>query len=144
MCYLINQYAPNHALYPSDPQTRATIDRMLYFDGTNLFQALKASFIPRCFHRKLPSAEQIQAVVDSINELLALKGSHKFMAGDSPTLADISVAMSFEFIRNFHPEEAQKLADWYKEVEIALPEVKEINDSVDFNIYRQMLNIEHQ
>ena len=36
VAYLANAYAPNNAIYPSDPRVRAKVDQMMYFD-TNLF-----------------------------------------------------------------------------------------------------------
>ena len=38
--YLVNRYRPSHALYPSDPRIRATIDRLLQFDLGSLYRSI--------------------------------------------------------------------------------------------------------
>lgn len=42
LTYLVNKYAPNHSVYPVDPQARATIDKVLYFDASSVFSAIRA------------------------------------------------------------------------------------------------------
>lgn len=42
MQYLCNKYAPASDLYPSDPQKRATVDRLLNFDLKTLSHAVMA------------------------------------------------------------------------------------------------------
>ena len=40
MQYLCNKYAPDSTLYPKDPQERATVDKLLYFDLKTLSKAV--------------------------------------------------------------------------------------------------------
>lgn len=40
MAYLVNKYAPDNKIYPKDPQKRAVVDRMFYFDIGNLAKAM--------------------------------------------------------------------------------------------------------
>ena len=37
LTYLVQKYAEDDCLYPKDPQIRATVDRMLYFDMGTLY-----------------------------------------------------------------------------------------------------------
>jgi len=141
ICYLMNKYSPNNPLYPTDPKARAEIDRMLYFDGTNLFHALKGTFVPRAFMKRAPTEAEMEAGRNGVKELLALKGDYRFMAGNQVSVADISIAMMMVFIRVFLPEEAAKLEAWYKAVEQAVPAVKEINDAIDTAPLKEMLKI---
>jgi len=141
LCYLINQYSPDNALYPVDPRRRAQIDRMLYFDGTNFFPALKSALVPR-IRKKVPSTEEhMEAVRNSVSEMIALKGSNKFLTGSEVSLADLSVAASYQLLEMTFPEEAEKLKEWYSEVEIALPVMKLIVDKVDFSPLAEMLKV---
>ena len=39
--YLCNKYAPDNQLYPKDPQKRAQIERLIYFNLTNLMNIAK-------------------------------------------------------------------------------------------------------
>ena len=39
--YLCNEYAPDNDLYPKDPQKRAQVDRILYFDAGTFFPVFR-------------------------------------------------------------------------------------------------------
>ena len=138
MAYLVNQYAPNHCLYPSNPKKRAQIDRLLYFEGTTFYPAMK-TYLVQMRQKKDPTPEQTQEVQNVIGDLIAIKAGNKFMTGDEATLSDISLAMSWSLMKLSFAEEVKPLEQWYKDVEIAVPAVKELNDSIDFSIVEAML-----
>ena len=43
MQYLCNKYAPDSSLYPTDPQKRATVDRLLNYDLKTLSKAVSSA-----------------------------------------------------------------------------------------------------
>ena len=45
--YLCNKYAPDSPLYPKDPQKRAQVERLIYFNFTNLMNAAKDVFVSK-------------------------------------------------------------------------------------------------
>lgn len=47
LAYLVNKYAPGSDLYPSDAQARAKVDKVLYFDASAFFPAMRPIFV--CF-----------------------------------------------------------------------------------------------
>ncbi|XP_076369106.1 glutathione S-transferase 1-like [Tachypleus tridentatus] len=49
MLYFCNKYAQNDRLYPCDPQKRALVDRMLYFDLGTLYNSIYSLVIPKLF-----------------------------------------------------------------------------------------------
>lgn len=138
MTYLVNQYAPNNAIYPTDPKKRAQIDRVLYYEGTTLNPALKSLLISQWKEKKF-SPEILKELNDAIDNLVKVKGNNKFIAGSQATLADISLAMSWDHLNFSKSEHLKPLEQWYKDVQIAIPAVKEINDSLDFSPLKKVL-----
>lgn len=47
LAYLVNKYAPNHPIYPEEPQARATIDKVLFFDASSIFPAIRAIVVSK-------------------------------------------------------------------------------------------------
>ena len=45
--YLCNKYAPDSQLYPKDPQKRAQVERLIYFNFTNLMRAAKDIYVSK-------------------------------------------------------------------------------------------------
>ena len=54
MQYLVNKYSDGdsakEALYPSDPETRANVDRILFFDIGSLYKSLVDYFVSLVSH----------------------------------------------------------------------------------------------
>jgi hypothetical protein len=49
MCFLVNKYAANdpnkEKLYPKDPEARANVDKMLFFDTGSLYKCIVDYFV---------------------------------------------------------------------------------------------------
>ena len=51
MCYLVNKYATDEKpaelmrLYPKDPEMRANVDKLLYFDTGSLYKSIVDYFV---------------------------------------------------------------------------------------------------
>ena len=43
--YLVNKYGKDDQLYPTEPQKRALVDRMLYFDIGTLYKSMVDYFV---------------------------------------------------------------------------------------------------
>lgn len=94
MTYLVNKYAPDNPLYPNDPQKRAIVERLLYFDLGTLFPTIKAFLKPQVLLNEpacvLKEAE-MKTAFDHIEHLL---GDNNYLAGDVLTLADMCISVS--------------------------------------------------
>lgn len=94
MTYLINQYGKDDKLYPKDPKKRAVVDNMLQFDLGSLYSSIAEYFYPPLFYKK-PSSEESKAKFEERLEILnGILGKRQFAAGDSVTIADISILCS--------------------------------------------------
>ncbi|KAK8777234.1 hypothetical protein V5799_029418 [Amblyomma americanum] len=91
--YLVNKYAPESTLYPKEPQRRAVVDRMLFFEMSfmqeNAYPALKD-----VIKRGSLTDDRAQIVNNGLRTAVELLGSKSFLAGDQLTLPDIGLALS--------------------------------------------------
>ena len=135
LAYLVNQYAPNHSLYPNCPKKRAHIDRALYFDGTSLYASFGALVYPMIFCK----AEFDKAVAEMLYKKLDILNTeldeHKFVAGDEVTIGDLSTLATVTSIFSVKmletsKERFQKIYDW---IERMKPHVKNWDEVVIAN-----------
>jgi len=131
LAYLCNKFAPDNALYPSDSQQRAIVDKMLYFDIGTLYKALSDAIYPVMFG----CAKEIDAEKDKIfrAKLAFLDGflaKSKYVAGDQLTIADLSILASVTFISvmDYDLSEFSNLTAWMKKLAEELPYNAEVND----------------
>ncbi|OQR76809.1 glutathione S-transferase 1 [Tropilaelaps mercedesae] len=93
--YLINKYAPNHDLYPENPDLRAMIDRFLDFDLGSLYTSIAGYFYPVYFYGKSEFDEVLGNKIKSSLELLSVfLGDEKYLGGNKLCLGDVNVASS--------------------------------------------------
>ncbi len=99
MKYLCAQ-APDQTLYPGDARGQADIDRWMYWTVANLVPAIAQISAERLWKRFRGGGEPDQAVIDRAEQLFhpsakvleAHLAGRTWLVGDSPTLADFSLA----------------------------------------------------
>lgn len=126
--YLINKYAPGHALYPTCPQKRALIDRYLYFDIGTLYKAIGEYFYPKILHGKEYEAEKEQKLKEVLAFLETFLGDQDFLTGAEATVADICIGASLSMfeVTSYSLAGFPKVEAYYKRVK-QLPHWDECN-----------------
>jgi glutathione S-transferase len=136
MSYLCNKHGLDH-LYPTDPGARALVDNaMLYHTGTLYPLLARATYptlgFPQYAGEIGPSdasddlkAQAVKdataALADPLNALekFFLEG-RTFIGGDKPSIADIRVAASLEFLRSIDYPFTPRIEEYMSAVESAL------------------------
>jgi len=88
--YLANKYAPDSALYPTDPQKRAVVDMRLMFDMGTLDHRFGEAYFPIIFRKQKADEEKMS----KLNEALGwLDGylAEGYSAGSEMTIADFPI-----------------------------------------------------
>lgn len=122
-CYLADKYGKDDQFYPKDLKRRALVNQRLYFDSSNLYVKIRSICFPILF---LGETEIKKTLKDDLNSTLGfldlfLKES-KWVAGDSPTIADTSIYASVSSILavGWDIESYPNIQRWIKECS-ALP-----------------------
>jgi len=129
MSYLVNKFAPGSDLYPSDPQTRAVVDRLLYFDLGTLYKTGADLFYPPLFHGREVNPEKAEPLREALKFLDGFVSKHKFAAADHLTIADISLAATasgYEALR-YDISAYPNIVSWLGRVKAAIPSYDEVN-----------------
>ncbi|KRT82966.1 Glutathione S-transferase, partial [Oryctes borbonicus] len=90
--YLVNAYADDKSLYPTDPKKRATIDQRLHFHSGILFPkytAITESIIRE--GAKLVTREKAHALNNVYNILETLLETSSYVAGYELSIADFAI-----------------------------------------------------
>jgi len=90
--YLVNKYAPNSDLYPTDANARAIVDQRLYFDATTLMPRTRAiAFNALFLNETVITEEKKKPLFEAFGWLNEFLKDHKFVAGNTVTIADLSI-----------------------------------------------------
>ncbi|XP_063846358.1 glutathione S-transferase 1-1-like isoform X1 [Scylla paramamosain] len=98
MMYLMNKYATeeNQYLYPKEPEERAKVDRMLFFDMGTLYHSIKEYFAPKIYDGLPPDPEKenlLKTSLDHLDHFLEI-GGVPYLCGERITIADVAVLAS--------------------------------------------------
>jgi glutathione S-transferase len=138
MQYLSNKHGLDH-LYPTDPAERAMVDSaMFYLIGTMYPLVARATYPSLGFPQyagevatsEADEAMKVQAAKDAEAALAVPLGVYhdffldgqKFIGGDSPSIADIRLAATLEFLRVIDYDFPAWAEEYMKSVEEALGE----------------------
>lgn len=138
--FLIDQYAPNHTLYPRDPVKRAKIDRMLQYDLGTLVKIVRDYMVPQIFANQPADPEKAVEVEKALDYLDEVLKESKYIAAPHLTIADFSVTVTLSLlelklwdftrwaeVKRWRQSIRQELA-WYDEVNRAVEEfTKKLN-----------------
>ena len=94
---MVNEYANNHSIYPTEPRQRAAIDKWLYFDATTLTKKQSNYLLP-VLRKEQPSDEERKSFFDTLKILDDVFEKNDYIASTtSYTLADLSIISTFLF-----------------------------------------------
>jgi glutathione S-transferase len=131
LTYLVNKFAPNHSMYPTDVKQRAQIDRALNFDGCSLYPAFGAVVYP-IVHQGTPfnptAALPLYQRLEILDTLLA---QNDYVAGNQLSIADLSTLATITSITAISFLETAKYENIHKWVERMRPQVKNSETVVD-------------
>lgn len=130
MAYLVNQYAPGHKLYPTDPKIRAQIDSYLFFDTSTIVPAARDVHRPIIRgERDKPSDEALKAYREKVALVDGYLAGKKFLVGDNKTLADLSMyaMLGMATMVDFDFSEFKNVKAWMDRLRAEMPYDDEIN-----------------
>lgn len=129
--YLANKYAPDNDIYPKDPQKRANVDRLLYFDLGVLYKTLGDFAYGPLFRGEEKDPEKEKAFANSLKFLDGFLEKSPYVAGDHLTLADLSILATITFaeVTDFDLTSYPHLQSWLSKLKSQLPYFKEINET---------------
>jgi len=128
--YLVNKYAPGHALYPTDPVRRAVIDARLYYDIGTLYANLAKVVYPQIFQGAPLDPEADKTMKEKLAFLDGFVANGKYVdGGDSRTVADLSILSSIGMfdVVDYDISSFANIAAWRKRLEAELPYNQEVN-----------------
>jgi len=131
MQYLVSKYGNNTqpSLYPPEPELRATVDRILFFDIGTLYKALVDYFHPQLMSGEDADERKANALKQSLDYLDIFLESNRYVAGDSLTIADFSVLASVTQLEGmeYRITAYTNLHKWVQRLKAELPYYDECN-----------------
>ena len=131
MTYLVNKFAPGSSLYPTEPQARANVDRLLYFDIGTLYKALGEYVYPYLFYGAPELDQEKDKVLREKLELLNgfLAGNKYVAGGDELTVADLALYSSVTFLPviDYDLSAFNNVTSWLNRLTADIPDAESIN-----------------
>ncbi|XP_047992008.1 glutathione S-transferase 1-like [Leguminivora glycinivorella] len=115
--YLINMYAENDSLYPSEPKKRGLIDQRLHFDSGVLFPPVREAVGPVIFGNEKSFKAEVLQKIQTGYEFTDKFLTGEWLAGDELTVADVCCVATISTANEILPIDEDlfpKLAKWMK------------------------------
>lgn len=122
LSYMANKYEMQDSLYPKDPEKRAKVDQMLYFD-MDLYSRFKAYYMVQIFEKKPADPAMLKRCEEAFGFLDSFLDGHKYAAGEELTIADfpLVVTVSNFKIAGFPVDDYPNVKTWYKTCKATMP-----------------------
>lgn len=141
MAYLVNKYKPeDEFLYPKDPEIRAKIDELLYFDIGTLYQSASKLLRPMLFGpvKEFDPADEkaLQDALHYLDKRLGDNHARRFVMSNHLSIADVSLAATFTFIVacGYNIHDYKQIVVYLERMKAAIPDYSEINDEACENL----------
>lgn len=126
MAYLINKYGSEEdreRLLPSDPEARAKVDWMWYFDIGCLYKSISDYYLPQLMSGESPEHQKANALKQNLDYLEIYLEETPYVSGETLTAADLSVLASVTHLESvdFRYEGYANVAAWAKKLKAELP-----------------------
>lgn len=123
LVYLVEKYGKTDSLYPKCPKKRAVINQRLYFDMGTLYQRFAEYYYPQIFAKAPADPEKFKKMEEAVGFLDTFLNGQTYAAGDSLTLADISLVATISTYEcaGFDLNKYPNVAKWYKQCKAVTP-----------------------
>ncbi|KAG8280165.1 Glutathione S-transferase, variant 2 [Homalodisca vitripennis] len=103
--YLVSKYGKDDSLYPKDLKKRAIVDQRLHYSNDVFYVLRRITRKILLGQLKVLSEDYIHRVREIQMNMEKLLEGHKFMAGDTLTVADYSYITLVDVLEEFSPME---------------------------------------
>lgn len=123
MIYLADKYGKTDSLYPKDPQKRAVVNQRLFFDMGTLYQRYADYYYAQYFAKQPANPENYKKMEDAFSFLDTFLKDSTYAAGDSLTLADITLAATVSTfdVSGFPIANYPNVQNWYTKCKATMP-----------------------
>ncbi|XP_045622356.1 glutathione S-transferase 1 [Procambarus clarkii] len=129
--YLASQYGKLDAFYPSDPKTRARVDRLLYFDMGTLYHRFGEYVYPVAFGgAEKADPQKLESLQEALGWLDQFLAGHDHAVGDAVTVADNVLVASVSTMEacGIDLSGHENVTAWLERCKSTLPGYSEVNE----------------
>jgi len=135
LCYLVNKYGSDSPekcqLYPTDPEMRANVDRLLYFDTGTLYKNIVDYFHPQLMSGEDADERKANALKQSLEYIDLFLEKTCYCAGNHLTIADFSILASVTQLEgmDYKITAYPNLCKWVERLKSELPYYESCNSA---------------
>ncbi|XP_046639976.1 glutathione S-transferase 1-1-like [Daphnia pulicaria] len=143
--YLVNKYGKDDQLYPTEPQKRALVDRMLYFDIGTLYKSMVDYFQPILYMGSSgdpQKANQLKSSLDYLDQYLEIE---EYVAGDNLTIADLALLATVTHLEGveWSYKSYENIFRWVTKLKTELPYYNECNQG-GINMFKDWVKLRRE